>query len=118
MHYSPGILAENKGAELARFLLSFPPPLRPLRLLLTPQPAQPSLTEPMGGHDSRNPSTESRVGDSTSLHSRQELRQDRADASLLGPLRLIAQHWLDAAESDLVWVEDHLCARGEQVRLA
>jgi hypothetical protein len=104
MHYSPGIWPKTKGAELARFLLSFPPPLRPLRLLPTPQPAQPSLTEPMGGHDSRNPSTET----PTSLHSRQELRQDRADASLLGPLRLIAQNWLDAAGSDLVWVEVRL----------
>ena len=57
----------------------------------------------MGGHDSAQ---EPKHGDSIFLHSRQELRQDRADASLLGPLRLIAQHWLDAAGSDRVWVED------------
>ena len=58
MHYSPGIWPKTKGPSWLVFASLFPHPLRPLRLLPTPQPAKPSLTEPMGGHDSRNPSTE------------------------------------------------------------
>jgi len=69
----------------------------------------------MGGlHRARQ--QEPKHSDSTFLH-RQEHRQYRADASLLDPLRLIAQHCLDVAGSDLVCVEDHALVASKFVSL-
>ena len=69
----------------------------------------------MGGlHRARQQEPKHR--DSTFLH-RQEHRQYRADASLLDPLRLIAQHYLDVAGSDLVCVEDHALVASKFVSL-
>jgi hypothetical protein len=65
MHYSTGIWQKTKGPSWLVFSSLSNPPLRPLRFLPTPQPAQPSLTEAAHG---RARQQEPKHGDSTSLH--------------------------------------------------